>query len=68
MLQYTFNFHDPLVLLRLSALLAIALIIIGLGIVEFRRPLGWRLKLLLGVVFAIGCLVIGYTLIRLRGA
>jgi hypothetical protein len=67
MLHIVFNYRDPLVQLRLGALLAVVIIIVCLGALEFTPQASLRLKLLSGVALLLSCLIVGYALVALRG-
>ena len=66
MLHIAFNYHDPIIQLRLGALLAMMTIIACLGVFEFTRNLGLRFKVLYGSILFIGCMMVAYALIQLK--
>jgi hypothetical protein len=67
MLKIAFNYHDSIVQLRFAALLAAAIMIACLAVLEFKKPLSLRLKLGLGAVFILGGAIMLYAVATLQG-
>lgn len=61
-----FNYHDPVVQLRLAALLACSAMLICLAALEFRRRLPRYAVIVLSIAFVLAAGMVGYVLVRLQ--